>query len=79
MNRGWQAVAARVNADGTVKDVCSGTGAGPTKEYYLESSGRQRHRRSRRRDGPAGGDRRGVVADALISSAAPAPAPRRTN
>lgn len=35
MNRGWDAVAARVNADGTVKDVCSGTGAGPTKEYYL--------------------------------------------
>ena len=29
------AVAARVNADGTVKDVCSGTGGGPTKEYYL--------------------------------------------
>ena len=22
-------------ADGTVRDVCSGTGAGPTKEYYL--------------------------------------------
>ena len=35
INRGWEAVAARVNADGTVKDVCSGTGAGPTKEYYL--------------------------------------------
>ena len=35
MSRGWQAVAARVNPDGTVKDVCSGTGAGPTKEYYL--------------------------------------------
>ncbi len=35
VNRGWQAVAARGNADGTVKDVCSGTGAGPTKEYYL--------------------------------------------
>lgn len=35
VNRGWQAVAARVNADGTVKDVCSGTGAGPTKAYYL--------------------------------------------
>jgi rhamnogalacturonyl hydrolase YesR len=35
MNRGWQALAARVNADGTVKDVCSSTGAGPTKEYYL--------------------------------------------
>lgn len=35
VNRGWQAVAARVSADGAVKDVCSGTGAGPTKEYYL--------------------------------------------
>jgi rhamnogalacturonyl hydrolase YesR len=35
MTRGWQAVAARVNADGTVKDVCSSTGAGPTKEHYL--------------------------------------------
>ena len=35
VNRGWAAVAARVNPDGTVKDVCSGTGAGPTKEYYL--------------------------------------------
>ena len=35
VNRGWTAVAARVNADGTVRDVCSGTGVGPTKEYYL--------------------------------------------
>ena len=35
VTRGWNAVAARVNADGTVRDVCSGTGAGPTKEYYL--------------------------------------------
>jgi len=35
INRGWAAVAARVNADGTVKDVCSGTGAQATKEYYL--------------------------------------------
>jgi rhamnogalacturonyl hydrolase YesR len=35
INRGWAAVAARVNTDGTVKNVCSGTGAGPTKEYYL--------------------------------------------
>lgn len=35
VNRGWQAVGARVNADGTVRDVCSGTGVGPTKEYYL--------------------------------------------
>jgi rhamnogalacturonyl hydrolase YesR len=35
VNRGWQAVADRVNADGTVKDVCSSTGAGATKEHYL--------------------------------------------
>ena len=35
VNRGWAAVAARVNADGTVRNVCSGTGVGPTKEYYL--------------------------------------------
>lgn len=35
MDQGWQAVAARVHPDGTVRDVCSGTGAGPTKEYYL--------------------------------------------
>jgi unsaturated rhamnogalacturonyl hydrolase len=34
-NRGWAAVAARVNPDGTVKDVCSGTGAQATKDYYL--------------------------------------------
>ena len=35
ITRGWAAVAARVNPDGTVKDVCSGTGAQPTREYYL--------------------------------------------
>jgi rhamnogalacturonyl hydrolase YesR len=35
VDRGWQAVAARVDADGSVHDVCSGTGSGPTKDYYL--------------------------------------------
>jgi hypothetical protein len=35
IDRGWAAVAARTNQDGSVRDVCSGTGAGPTKEYYL--------------------------------------------
>jgi rhamnogalacturonyl hydrolase YesR len=35
VDRGWRAVAARVNPDGTVKDVCSGTGAQSSKEYYL--------------------------------------------
>jgi rhamnogalacturonyl hydrolase YesR len=35
IERGWRAVAERVNDDGTVRDVCSGTGAGLTKEHYL--------------------------------------------
>jgi unsaturated rhamnogalacturonyl hydrolase len=35
IDRGWPAVVARVGADGSVSDVCSGTGAGPTKDYYL--------------------------------------------
>lgn len=35
IDRGWKAVTARVMDDGTVRDVCSGTGAGPAKEYYL--------------------------------------------
>jgi rhamnogalacturonyl hydrolase YesR len=35
IDRGWRAVVARVNDDGTVRDVCAGTGAGPTKDYYL--------------------------------------------
>jgi unsaturated rhamnogalacturonyl hydrolase len=35
IDRGWRAVVARVNADGTVADVCSGTAAGPTRKYYL--------------------------------------------
>jgi rhamnogalacturonyl hydrolase YesR len=36
IERGWEAVSARVAEDGTVRDVCSGTGAQATKEYYLE-------------------------------------------
>ena len=35
IDKGWRAVVTRVNQDGTVRDVCSSTGAGPTKEYYL--------------------------------------------
>jgi unsaturated rhamnogalacturonyl hydrolase len=35
IDRGWKAVVARVNEDGTVRDVCASTGAGPSKEYYL--------------------------------------------
>ncbi len=36
VERGWQAIVARVGQDGTVSDVCVSTGARSTKEYYLE-------------------------------------------
>lgn len=35
VQRGWRAVAARVDADGGVRDVCAGTAAGESKDYYL--------------------------------------------
>ena len=36
IQRGWRALAAHITADGGVVDVCSGTGAGPTKRYYYD-------------------------------------------
>lgn len=36
IERAWRALAAHVADDGTVIDVCTGTGAGPTKRYYLD-------------------------------------------
>jgi rhamnogalacturonyl hydrolase YesR len=36
LERGWRAVVARIGTDGSVRDVCTSTGAGPTLEYYLE-------------------------------------------
>jgi rhamnogalacturonyl hydrolase YesR len=33
---GWRAVVARVGEDGSVRNVCTSTEAGPTKEYYME-------------------------------------------
>jgi rhamnogalacturonyl hydrolase YesR len=35
IDKAWQGVRARVSATGEVADVCSSTGAGPTREYYL--------------------------------------------
>lgn len=35
LERGWQAVLARIGPDGSVRGVCTSTGAGPTLEYYL--------------------------------------------
>ncbi len=34
--RAWHALAAHIALDGTLFDVCTGTGAGPTKRYYFD-------------------------------------------
>jgi len=36
VDRAWLGVLAHVKGDGTVIDVCAGTGSGPTKRYYLD-------------------------------------------
>jgi unsaturated rhamnogalacturonyl hydrolase len=36
VERAWRGVAAHVETDGTIIDVCTSTGAGPTKKYYLD-------------------------------------------
>jgi hypothetical protein len=35
IDRAWTAILARVGTDGSLRDACTSTGAGPTKEYYL--------------------------------------------
>ena len=36
VDRAWRALLAHVREDGTLVDVCIGTGAGPTRRYYLD-------------------------------------------
>jgi rhamnogalacturonyl hydrolase YesR len=36
IQRGWRALLAHVLDDGTMVDVCTSTGAGPTRRYYLD-------------------------------------------
>jgi unsaturated rhamnogalacturonyl hydrolase len=36
VDRAWRALAAHVADDGTLIDVCTGTGAGPTRRYYFD-------------------------------------------
>jgi len=33
--KGWEALAKHLNAEGLVTDVCVGTGAGPSQQFYL--------------------------------------------
>ncbi|MGH7635089.1 MAG: glycoside hydrolase family 88 protein [Gemmatimonadaceae bacterium] len=33
--RAWRALSAHITEDGSLVDVCTGTGAGPTLRYYL--------------------------------------------
>lgn len=36
VDRGWRGLLARIAEDGTLLDVCTGTGAGATRQYYLD-------------------------------------------
>ena len=36
VERAWRGVAAHVDMDGNIVDVCTSTGSGPTKRYYLD-------------------------------------------
>lgn len=36
VDRAWRGLLERVAEDGTLLDVCTGTGAGPSKQYYLD-------------------------------------------
>jgi rhamnogalacturonyl hydrolase YesR len=38
-DRAWRGLLAHIAEDGTLLDVCTGTGSGPTKEYYLTRAG----------------------------------------
>ena len=49
VDRAWRGLLARIAEDGTLIDVCTGTGAGPTKVYYLNRAAADRAGRSRRR------------------------------
>ena len=39
VTRAWQGLLARIAEDGTLMDVCTGTGSGSTKQYYLDRAG----------------------------------------
>ena len=39
VRRAWQGLRARIAEDGSLMDVCTGTGSGPTRQYYLERAG----------------------------------------
>jgi rhamnogalacturonyl hydrolase YesR len=36
IQRAWRGLSAHVTGEGTVIDVCAGTGAGPTRRYYFD-------------------------------------------
>ncbi len=39
VERAWRGLLARIAEDGSLMDVCTGTGSGPTKDYYLNRAG----------------------------------------
>ena len=36
VERAWRALAAHIAEDGTLVDVCTSTGGGPTRRYYVD-------------------------------------------
>jgi rhamnogalacturonyl hydrolase YesR len=39
VDRAWRGLLARIAEDGALMDVCTGTGSGPTRQYYLDRAG----------------------------------------
>jgi unsaturated rhamnogalacturonyl hydrolase len=63
--RAWRALSAHITEDGALVDVCTGTGAGPTRRYYLD------------REAIDGPDDRGGAMALLAAVEVSALAPRR--
>jgi rhamnogalacturonyl hydrolase YesR len=39
VERAWHGLRTRIDEDGGLVDVCTGTGSGPTRQYYLDRAG----------------------------------------
>ena len=64
-DRAWRGLLARIAEDGTLLDVCTGTGFGPDEGGLPYARGAIRTGRSRRRHGPHRRDRDGNAAWAI--------------
>ena len=72
IDRAWRGLLARIAEDGTLMDVCTGTGRGRDEGVLPDSGGADRCGRSRRRDGPDGGAGDGGAAALRRAAVTPA-------